>query len=161
MDEDLKKAVRKAQATSKEAFTKERGAFKSLLLANPNYFGNLSDSPFKSVLPISGNTFYEELGCVGYHPQQRRLEGVVYIYQPGGYGSDICGPGTTEFVRFYLSFDHGATWVDQGMTSFQAYNIPAGTEGSKRLEYAVSLPSHPPRRFCLSDLVVRVRAILS
>ncbi|HJW53330.1 MAG TPA: hypothetical protein VJ501_15050 [Burkholderiaceae bacterium] len=161
MDEDLKKAVRKAQATSKEAFTKERGAFKSLLLANPNYFGNLSDSPFKSILPISGNTFYEELGCVGYQPQQRRLEGVVYIYQPGGYGSDICGPGTTEFVRFYLSFDHGATWVDQGMTSFQAYNIPAGTEGSKRLEYAVSLPSHPPRRFCLSDLVVRVRAILS
>ena len=161
MDEDLKKAVRKAQATSRDGFTKERGTFKSLLLANPNYFGNLSDSPFKSVLSISDNTFYEELGCVGYHPQQRRLEGVVYINQPGGYGSDICGPGTTEFVRFYLSFDHGATWVDQGMTSFQAYNIPAGTEGSKRLEYAVSLPAHPPLRFCLSDLVVRVRAILS
>jgi hypothetical protein len=132
-----------------------------LLLANPNYFGNLSDSPFKSVLSIAGNTFYEELGCVGYHPQQRRLEGVVYVYQPGGYGSDICGPGTTEFVRFYLSFDHGATWVDQGLTSFQAYNIPAGTEGSKRLEYAVSLPAKPPLRFCLSDLIVRVRAILS
>jgi hypothetical protein len=90
--EDLKKAVRKAQATSKEAFTKERGAFKSLLLANPNYFGNLSDSPFKSVLPISGNTYYEELGCVGYQPQQRRLEGVVYIYQPGGYGATSAAP---------------------------------------------------------------------
>lgn len=161
MDDELKKAVRKAQATSNEAFVKERSAFKKLLLTNPNYFGNLTDSVFKSVLSISGNTFYEELGCVGYQPQQRQLEGVVYLYQPSGYGSDLCGPGSSEFVRFYLSFDHGATWVDQGMTSFQAYNLPAGTEGSKRLEYAVSLPAHPPLRLCVADLLVRVRAILS
>ncbi|HET7372917.1 MAG TPA: hypothetical protein VFJ20_06005 [Gemmatimonadaceae bacterium] len=161
MNEELKKAVQKAQAATQQAFTKERGAFKSLLLANPNYFGNLADSPFKSVLSLQGNTFYEDLGCVGYHPQQRRLEGVVYINQPSGYGSDVCGSGTSEFVRFYLSFDHGATWVDQGMTSFQAYNIPAGTEGSKRLEYAVSLVPHVPLRFCVSELLVRVRAILS
>ncbi len=161
MNDELKKAVQKSQAAMQDAFTKERGSFKSLLLANPNYFGNLADSPFKSVLSVSGNTFYEDLGCVGYHPQQRRLEGVVYIYQPGGYGSDICGPGTAEFVRFYLSFDHGATWVDQGMTSFQAYNIPAGTEGGKRLEYAVSLAPQVPRKLCLFDPLVRVRAILS
>src|SRR5512144_3164319 len=100
MNDELKKAVQKSHAVMQDAFTKERGSFKSLLLANPNYLGNLADSPFKSVLSVSGNTFYEELGCVGYHPQQRRLEGVVYINQPGGYGSDICGPGTAEFVRF-------------------------------------------------------------
>lgn len=161
MDDELKKAVRKSQAVMHEAFAKERASFKSLLLANPNYFGNLADSPFKSVLSVSGNTFYEELGCVGYHPQQRRLEGVVYVNQPNGYGTDICGPGTAEFVRFYLSYDSGATWNDQGMTSFQAYNVPEGTEGGKRLEYAVSLAPHVPRRFCVFDPLVRVRAILS
>jgi hypothetical protein len=161
MDDELKKSVHKAQVSAQQAFAKERGVFKSLLLTNPNYFGNLAESVFKPVLSIAGNTFYEELGCVGYHPQQRRLEAVIYQYQPSGYGSDECGPGTPEFVRFYLSFDHGVTWVDQGMTSLQAYNIPEGTEGSKRLEYAVSLAPHMPLRFCVSDLLIQVRAILS
>jgi hypothetical protein len=54
---------------------------------------------------------------------------VVYVYQPSGYGTDVCGAGTPEYVRFHLSLDNGATWQDQGMTSFQAYNIPEGTEG--------------------------------
>ena len=132
-----------------------------MLLANPNYFGNLVESPFKVVLPISGNTYYEELACVGYQPQQQRLEGVVYIYQPSGYGTDVCGPGSTEYVRFYLSYDNGATWQDQGMTSFRAYNIPQGTEGTKRLEYAVSLPVSPTRKLCFLNPLILVRAILS
>jgi hypothetical protein len=144
-----------------EAHQRERLAFKSLLLANPNYFGNLAESSFKPVLAISGNTHYEELACVGYHPQVEYLEGVVYIYQPSGYGTDVCGAGTPEYVRFYLSFDNGATWQDQGMTSFQAHNIPQGTEGGKRLEYAVSLKVNPPGRFCRFDPLIRVRAILS
>src|SRR5712691_8479669 len=116
MNDDLKKAVQKSKTALHQPYPKERASFKSLLLSNPNYFGNLTDSAFKTVLSISGNTHYEELGCVGYHPQQKRLEGVVYVYQPSGYGTDICGAGTTEFVRFYLSYDHGATWQDQGMT---------------------------------------------
>jgi hypothetical protein len=161
MNDELKQAVQKSQAAMHEAHQTERAAFKTLLLTNPNYFGNLAESPFKPIFPISGNTHYEELACLGYHPQNQHLEGVVYIYQPSGYGTDICGPGTPEYVRFYLSFDNGATWQDQGMTSFQAYNIPQGTEGGKRLEYAVSLAVNPNRRFCLSDPLIRARAILS
>jgi hypothetical protein len=64
-------------------------------------------------------------------------------------------------VRFYLSFDNGATWDDQGMTSFQAYNVPEGTEGSKRLEYAVSLAIDPARKLCFFNPLIQVRAILS
>jgi hypothetical protein len=161
MNEELKKAVQKSRVALQQAHPKERGAFKALLLTNPNYFGNLVASPFPPVLPISGNTFYEELGCVGYHPQQEQLEGVVYINQTSGYGSDVCGVGTTEYVRFYLSFDGGGTWQDQGLTSFQAYNIPEGTEGSKRLEYAVSLKVDPARKFCTANHLILVRAILS
>jgi len=161
MNKKLRKTEGKLEREPQEAFPRERGAFKALLLTNPNYFGNLEESKLQPVLPILKNSFYEELGCVGYHPQQERLEAVVYVKQPSGYGTDICGPGTPEYVRFYLSRDGGATWQDQGMTSFQAYNIPEGTEGNKRLEYAVTLPIDPRRRFCFFDPVARVRAILS
>jgi hypothetical protein len=161
MNDELKKAVQKSQATMQESHVKERNTFKTLLLTNPNYFGNLVSSQFTPVLSISGNTFYEELRCIGYHPQQRRLEGVVYIYQPSGYGTDVCGPGSPEYVRFYLSFDSGATWVDQGVTSFQAFNIPEGTEGGKRLEFAVQLEAKNRGRVCSKDPLIRMRAILS
>jgi hypothetical protein len=161
MNDELKKAVQKSQVSLQKGFPKEREAFKRLLLANPNYFGTLEKSTFTPVLAVAGNTFYEELGCVGYHPQQELLEGVVYVYQPSGYGSDVCGPGTPEYVRFYLSFDNGATWADQGMTSFQAYNVPEGTEGSKRLEYAVTLKVRPGRKKCTGNHLILTRAILS
>ena len=161
MNQDVKKAVAKSRASVQQAHPRERGAFKSLLLGNPNYFGNLGESPFTAALGISGNTHYEELACVGYHPQQERLEGVVYLYQPSGYGGGLCSPGTPEYVRFYLSFDNGATWQDQGMTSFQAYDIPEGTDGAKRLEYAVSLAIDPRRALCLFEQLIKVRAVLS
>lgn len=89
MNDELKKAVKKSKIAMQAAYPEERAAFKSLLITNPNYFGNLTQSPFKSVLAISGNTYYEELTCVGYHPRQQRLEGVVYINQPTGFGTDI------------------------------------------------------------------------
>ena len=140
-----------------EAFPTERAAFKPLLISNPNYFGNLPNSPYKEILPMQYNIFYEELGCVGYHPQQQQLEAVVHIKQNNGYGTDVCGAGTTEYVRFYLSYDNGATWHDQGVASFQAYNLQQGN----RIEYAVSLKANPPRRFCFTDPLIKVRAILS
>lgn len=160
MNDDNGCPVQESEAI-KAAFPRERTAFRSLLLVNPNYFGNLEQSQFEPVLPLTGNTYYEELACVGYHPQQRQLEAVVYLYQPGGYGSGICGPGSTEYVRFYLSYDHGLSWQDQGLTAFKAHNIPEGTEGGKKLEYGVSLAIQPKSRFCLFDPVIQVRAILS
>jgi hypothetical protein len=138
-----------------------RTQFRGLILANPNYFGNLKDSPFKPVFPIQLNTFYEEIGCVGFQPQFNRLEAVVFVNQPSGYGGDICSSGTPEYVRFYLSFDNGATWQDQGLTSFIAHDIPEGTSDDRRLEYAVSMEVSPPRTFCFISNLVLARAILS
>ena len=40
-------------------YLKERGQFRALIVANPNYFGNLEISPFKPTLKILGNTTYE------------------------------------------------------------------------------------------------------
>ncbi|MCI0492537.1 MAG: hypothetical protein L0Z07_06350 [Planctomycetes bacterium] len=143
------------------AHLQARTQFRTLLAVNPNYFGNLADNPFPPILSIQGNTFYEEIGCVGYHPQQEYLEAVVYINQPSGYNGTICQAGSLEYVRFYLSFDNGATWADQGLSSVRAWDIPEGTEGRKRLEYAVPLKVDPPRRFCKADHLIQVRAILS
>lgn len=47
----------------------ERSQFRAFLVSNPNYFGNLKLSLFPAVLNIQGNTTYEEIGCVGFHPQ--------------------------------------------------------------------------------------------
>jgi hypothetical protein len=136
---------------------RERTQFRALLLQNPNFFGNLKDSPFKAVASIASNTTYEELKCVGFQPQINRLEAVVWVKQPTGYSGDICTPGSPEYVRFWLSFDDGATWLDQGMESFTAYDI----SGDRPLEYAVSLAITPRRRFCFRENLPLVRAILS
>lgn len=140
---------------------KERGHFRALVVGNPNYFGNLPTSLFPPVVKLQGNTTYESLKCVGFHPQANRLDAVVFVNQSFGYGGDVCSAGSTEYVRFYLSLDNGATWIDQGVTSFTAYDVPRDVTDGRRLEYAVSLPCKPPRRWCTLPNVVLVRAILS
>jgi hypothetical protein len=134
-----------------------RTKFKALLLGNPNYFGNLVESPLAPQLPIQLDISYEELVCVGYEPQLRRLEGVVYVKRDAGYGGGICSAGSTEFVRFFVSFDGGGSWQDQGLANFTAFDIP----GDKPLEYDVSLPIDPDPRLCLFENLPLVRAILS
>ncbi len=142
-------------------YTKERSQFRALLLSNPNYFGNLKVSPFPPVVNVQSNTTWEEIGCVGFQPELDRLEAVVFIKQPSGYGGDVCSAGTPEYVRFYISFDNGATWQDQGLESFTAYDIPEGTAGTKQLEYAVTHQISPPKTFCFISNLALVRAILS
>jgi len=138
-----------------------RDNFGLMLKSNPNYFGTLPEHPLQPVLKKCCDTSYEELVDVGYHPQQEMLEAVVHVYQPYGYGSGVCGPGTREYVRFYMSFDGGTTWKDMGLTSFQAYNIPEGTDGNKHLEYAVTLPVDIPGGLCSLSRLAKVRAVLS
>jgi hypothetical protein len=151
----------KTVKAEKLEYDRERRQFRTLLMSNPNYFGNLKVSPFKPVLSIQSNTTYEEIGCVGFQPQFDRLEAVVYVNQSSGYGGGICSNGTPEYVRFYMSTDNGISWDDLGMTGFTAYNIPEGTKGPKRLEYAVSLEIDPRKRFCFTENIAQIRAILS
>ena len=137
---------------------KLRTEFRSLLIGNPNYFGNLNDSSFKPVQKIVSNKTYEEIGCVGFHPQLERLHAVIYVKQTSGYGGGVCSNGTPEYVRFFLSFDNGATWEDQGLASFRAYDIP---ENKGRLEYAVTRRISPRRKFCFQNNLILCRAVLS
>jgi hypothetical protein len=140
----------------------ERLNFRSLLLANPNYFGNITQSKFNAVAAIVGNTTYEELASVGFHSQQHLLNAVVYIKLPSGFNGNICTSGSEEYVRFYASYDGGKAWTDLGVTSFTAFDIPE-TPGKPfvKLEYAVALPFAPRAKLCFLDNFVLVRAILS
>lgn len=135
----------------------ERERFLPLLLANPNYFGNLENSTLKPVKKIAANSSYEELKCVGFNPQVNRLESVVWIKQNTGYNGGICTKGSVEYVSFYLSYDNGATWLTEGTTSFPVYDVP----GPHPLEYAVSVVIQPDRKFCFVDNLPLVKAILS
>lgn len=150
-----------ATATACSDVPRERTHFRALLALNPNYFGNLVTAALPPVAPKIGDTTYEEIGCVGFHPQARRLDAVIFVKQASGYGGGLCTPGTQECVRFYVSYDHGKSWVDQGSASCTVYDIPATATHQQRLEYAVSVPCAPPQKFCSTDNQLLVRAILS
>lgn len=134
----------------------ERGLFSVFILKNPNYFGNIK-SPLQPVKVILSNTKYEELKCVGYNPQFKRLEAVVHIKQEVGYGSGICSKGSPEYVRFYIDWNNNGVWSDIGIVKFTAYNIA----GKKPLEYDVTLIIDPKEWFCKFENLPKVRAILS
>src|SRR5512133_835662 len=142
---------------------KQRAAFTKLLLENPNYFGNFPQSGFEPVLVLEANTAYEQLTCVGYSPERDELEATVQIKLPGGYGGDLCAPGSNEYVRFYV--DYGAGWQDAGLASFNAHDIPDSTDcaqkRTKPLTYVVTFPHDPKRAFCRKPVLPNVRAILS
>ncbi len=134
----------------------ERLNFKSLILGNPNYFGTFPKLGGPVVQPKKFDTAFEELTCLGLSPQQSRLEAVVNIKQHNGYGSDACGTGTLEFVRFFVQ--HAAGWHDLGSASFQVYSLAASP---LPLSYSASIDFNEARKFCFTENVVNVRAILS
>ncbi len=138
---------------------RERSHFKALLAENPNYFGNLADSPHAPTLDIVAQPTYESLVEIGYHSADERLEAIVQLTQIDGYGSDVIGPGSTEFIRYYLSTDNGVTWQDYGVSSFPAFNVARdGAQGPLMFSASISLPHsllHP------AGQSVRMRVLLS
>ena len=137
----------------------ERKHFKNLMLANPNYFGTFPNFSGKVIKAFSGNTTYEQLTCLGLNPGGLfgggLLEAVIDIKQHSGYGTDACGAGTIEYVRFFVQDSSG--WHDLGLGSVQVYDLA----GPLPLSYAVSVNFHEARKFCKTENVVHVRAILS
>jgi hypothetical protein len=110
---------------------------------------------------FSGNTFWEEITCVGYNPQSVTLEAVVAIKQASGYSGGLCSAGSKEFVRFFV--DYGAGFEDIGYTSFNAHDIPDVGGALHPIEYVVrlALPDTGHRRCCNTAVIPTVRAVLS
>jgi hypothetical protein len=129
---------------------------RALLLVNPGYFGNLPSSSFKTVLNIQEDTTYESLSLVSYDPLRRQLCAAVIIKQSNGYSDSVLNNGSGEFVRFYLSYDGGVIWLDQGMRLVNVFD--ASTSNPRNYEVTqqiIPLEELPP------DNLPKVRAILS
>lgn len=145
--------------------TRERTHVKRLLAVNPNYFGTAPHSGFEPQVTLSGDTTYEALSCVSYSPERDRLESTIQVKRPNGYGGSLCSAGTSENVRFYVSYDEGGTWEDAGAASANVHDIPNGTDCEDSsylpLSYVVGVNYQPKRNWCGSPVLPRVRAILS
>lgn len=165
---EKKQPTRSAAAPGKtagggSAVELERGSFRQLLAGNPNYFGTIAGSKFKAVLPMSGNTTYEELDCVAYNGAFDRLEATLAQKLTGGYNGGLCTPGSHEYVRFYV--DSGSGWQDVGIAAAQVHDIPAGQDCANQsrhpLIHTVAVPFDPQKYSCRKPQLPRVRAILS
>ncbi len=148
------------------AIQKERTDFKSMLLKNPNYFGNITDSKLKPVLKIISNITYEQLTCIGYNPETADMEAVFSIKQSGGYSGGLCSNGSFEHVRFYLDFHDGAGFIDQGSVAVNVHDIPAMNDCQKKtvfpLKYVATLKKKTFKwSKCETPLLPTLRAILS
>ena len=130
---------------------RERTQVRELLLT-----GHFDLSPADTG-PPEGDISYEQLTCVGYRPQFKRLDAVVRINQSSGYSGGLCSSGSQEYVKFFASTDDGATWTDLGLTSFTVWDVP----GTKPLEFDVSIPVDLAAACCTSENLVLIRAILS
>ena len=140
-----------------------RSEFTSLLAVNPNYFGKVVEGPFDVIFEQKANTGYEEIGCLGYHPERSRLEATIVIKRAFGYGGGPCTPGSTQYVRFFVR--EGKTWVDAGVSATKVHDLPIGKDCAGApdhpFSHVVGVTYAPARRFCFSPQLPRVRAILS
>ena len=132
-----------------------RRNLRSLLLANPDYFGRITSSSFKAVLRIQQDTRYESIGYVAYSPSIELLQATIHLSECTGYSG--AARASKEYVRFYLSYDGGSTWRDQGMSSINVRNMP----GPKPQQEMVAVGISPALTLCFLERLPIVRTILS
>jgi hypothetical protein len=159
----MAKRRKTVSATATRAITTARTNYNLHLMESPNYFGSISKldvaKPPKVFAKLLSNRTYEELTCIGFNPDTNELNAVVVVKKKSGYSGGPCTDGSKEFVRFYLDYDGGGTWVDEGAVSFDAHDLPFG----ESLCYDVKIKIDPDKQSCCDDPAVlpNVRAILS
>ena len=110
----------------------------------------------------TGNIFYEELKCLGFYPQERRLEAVIEIKRPSGYGGNALG--SYEYVGFYVNWNNDPDFIDTGDSVGVVYThiFDPGSANIRKLPicYSVYRDIIPVPTLPVGT-VVRARAILS
>jgi hypothetical protein len=149
-----------AQPLSKDGL---RTNFKDLIAVNPNYFGNSPDSDQVPVFPLSYDTSFEQLTCIGFNPVLSVLEATIEVKLSYGFGGDLCTNGSLEYVRFYVRYTK--EWSNLGVVTVNTHDIPDGFDceevPEKPLFYVLTLPFQPAQKDCEVPLLPEVRAILS
>ena len=59
---------------------------------------------------IESSVFWEEITDCGFYPQETRLECVIEIRQPRGYGGPVGAFGSFEYVKFCVDWDNNGTF---------------------------------------------------
>jgi hypothetical protein len=138
-----------------------RTFFKQLVGINPNYFGGAAATGLPQLSPLGASTQYEALGCIGLSPQDDTLEAIVVVKLPYGYGGGPCGPGTKEYVAFFIDYGDGLGWKAAGApVEVRVHDLMATGRGE--IHYAVRRAFTPQYVLpCDKPQVVRLRAILS
>ena len=126
----------------------------------PTIFGTFPKFGGEVKKAVSYNTTFEHLACVGLNPGgffgAGLLEAIVDITQHTGYGTDGCGAGSTEYVRYFVEGSHA-----DGMTWDRTYRCRCMTcSATGPLSYAVSVDFNEARKPCATENIVNVRAIL-
>jgi hypothetical protein len=132
-----------------------RKNLRALLIANPDYFDRVTSNSFKAVLRIQQDTTYESIGYVTYNLSAEQLQATIHLNQQTGYSDGNCI--SKEHVRFYLSLDGGASWLDQGLSSIGVCDMP----GPKPLQQRLSIGLSPVMTVCIPHPLPVVRTILS
>jgi hypothetical protein len=119
------------------------------------YFASISTAALKE------NITWEQVTCVGYNPELRKLEAVVEIKQSYGYSGGLCTNGSAEYVRFFV--DWGSGFENVGLTGFKAHDIPNPQANQQSINYMVYqiVDDATHRRLCSTAVMPKIRAILS
>ena len=86
---------------------------------------------------IKGNIQYEELKAVGFYPPERRLEAIINIKQPNGYGA-------FEFVKFWVDWNKDSDFTDDETVGLENVYMTNPGNVPLPLEYAVYTDVVPP-----------------
>ncbi|MCJ7731083.1 hypothetical protein MUP51_02095 [Candidatus Bathyarchaeota archaeon] len=153
---------------SRHEIENERQEYKSLLIQNPNYFGNLPQIKKKHVQKKVFDTKYEEIKCIGYKPDEDLLYAVINVKLPYGYKGGLCSDGSIEYVRFYVDWNSDGNYndadEDAGIAALNVHDIPDQgdcLEKYKPLSYTATIKLKPKRKPCTTPYLVKVKAILS
>ncbi|HKR04936.1 MAG TPA: hypothetical protein VJY62_09890, partial [Bacteroidia bacterium] len=110
--------------------------------------------------PTKTNVDYEELECVGLDYNTESLVATICIKKNVGYSGDLCQPGSTEYIAFWIDWGNDCKWEYINTVELNVHDIKMKGDC---LCYSVSLPLDATfhRKLCENPNVIRVRGVLS
>ncbi len=142
-----------ATVPDQEAIVKTIGTWKGLGLDWP--------AAVAALTALDGDTYYEQIECLGLDTALPRLVATVTIKQPNGYNGGLCTAGSTEYVAFWADLGSECSLSYLGTARIDVHDIASIPPDG--LQYAAVLPVDLSKiqRPCTEPFIMRVRAVLS